>query len=307
VRVIAAQMFAVSASGAVHSAATLGVPTSVADTPRGPGSQAAVAARRGEPVLVADWSTERTFSAPGAVHGLAVGATLAIPLTSGEDSFVLELHAHSPRAFHTLQTQLAAALLHVPPLQAVSELFASAHQPEELVSLLDRWIAELDDRSTQLSSSTVRDAMLQDRILLFGQPILDLRNDQVMKTELLVRMRGENGAVLAPERFMAAAVRGGLMGALDRWVLERACRLAATGQRVQMNVAARTMSERGFVETTRQVLAEHDAAPHNLTFGVSETELVKDLGAAQASAERLVRTGCAFALDDFGTGFAPLM
>jgi EAL domain-containing protein (putative c-di-GMP-specific phosphodiesterase class I) len=148
--------------------------------------------------------------------------------------------------------------------------------------------------------------MVEGRLFLVGQPILGLPEDRVVQMELLVRLRDEHGRTALPARFLPLAESEGLVCELDRWVLERACRLAAAGRRVQMNVSAKTMCDRGFVDAAEDALARHGTPPQALTFEITETALITDLHQAQVFAERLSALGCAFALDDFGTGFAPL-
>lgn len=152
----------------------------------------------------------------------------------------------------------------------------------------------------------LRRALTAGRLFLVGQPILDLREDRVVQSELLVRLRDEQGGMVLPARFLPLAEREGLVTELDRWVLERACHLAAAGRQVQMNVSAKTMCDQGFVDAAEDALARHGTPPQALTFEITETALITDLHQAQAFADRLSQLGCAFALDDFGTGFAPL-
>ena len=74
-RVLAAQLFTVGSDGPLVPVAAVGVPASIVDTPRDALSQTAAAARHGAPLLIADWSQEQAFAAPGAVLGLGIGST----------------------------------------------------------------------------------------------------------------------------------------------------------------------------------------------------------------------------------------
>ena len=49
----------------------------------------------------------------------------------------------------------------------------------------------------------IRTALAEDRLVLYGQPILDLRTGQIAKHELLVRMLGDDGELIAARRLPA--------------------------------------------------------------------------------------------------------
>ncbi len=81
----------------------------------------------------------------------------------------------------------------------------------------------------------IRDAIDDDRLVLYGQPIVDLLTGETVQHELLLRMRGEDGLIIAPDEFLPIAERYGLISEIDRWVIRQAVELAAArrGDRVQ--------------------------------------------------------------------------
>src|ERR1700677_132007 len=48
----------------------------------------------------------------------------------------------------------------------------------------------------------VQDALEQDQFVLFAQPIIDLRSGEIVQRELLLRMSGEDGEIVAPGFFL---------------------------------------------------------------------------------------------------------
>ena len=78
----------------------------------------------------------------------------------------------------------------------------------------------------------IRDAIDQDRLLLYSQPIVPLTGGRPSQ-ELLLRMVGHDGEVISPGSFLPVAEKYGLIGEIDRWVIKQAVRLAASGQRVE--------------------------------------------------------------------------
>ncbi len=145
-------------------------------------------------------------------------------------------------------------------------------------------------------------AITNDRLVLHSQPIIDLRTGQVTHHELLVRMLGEHGELIAPDRFIPTAERFGLIGEIDRWVTNAGLRLASTGTPVAINLSGRSIGEAAITAATHAAVAR-GLEPGSVIFEITETAALGNLAAARAFAATLADDGCAVALDDFGTGF----
>jgi EAL domain-containing protein (putative c-di-GMP-specific phosphodiesterase class I) len=149
----------------------------------------------------------------------------------------------------------------------------------------------------------VEDALAQERLLLYAQPIVDLQTLEVVQRELLLRVREPDGSIVGPGSFLPVAEQCGLIGDIDRWVIQRGAELAATGCPVQVNVSARSISDRAVLDHIESCIEQTRADPKLLVFEITETALVRDEAAARTFAERLHSLGCKLALDDFGTGY----
>jgi EAL domain-containing protein (putative c-di-GMP-specific phosphodiesterase class I) len=149
----------------------------------------------------------------------------------------------------------------------------------------------------------VKDALTQERLLLYAQPIVDLNTLEIAQRELLLRVREPDGNVVGPGSYLPIAEQCGLIGDIDRWVIQRGAELAAGGTPVQVNVSARSISDRTILNHIESRIEQTGADPKLLVFEITETALVRDEAAARAFAERLHSLGCKLALDDFGTGY----
>jgi EAL domain-containing protein (putative c-di-GMP-specific phosphodiesterase class I) len=148
----------------------------------------------------------------------------------------------------------------------------------------------------------IRIALEQDRFLLYGQPIVDLRTCLIAYHELLIRMLAEDGEVIAPGDFLPTAERFGLIGEIDRWVTEHALRLAIDGQRVTINLAGPSIGDQRILGLLKDAIAD-GLNPANVIFEITETAAVSNFEEAERFAQILDGIGCNLALDDFGTGF----
>ena len=86
----------------------------------------------------------------------------------------------------------------------------SAEQADE-----DRVRRELD---TLAWVGRIRDALDEDRLVLYSQPIVPLAGGQPSQ-ELLLRMIGPGGEIIPPGSFLPVAEKYGLIGEIDRWVI----------------------------------------------------------------------------------------
>lgn len=149
----------------------------------------------------------------------------------------------------------------------------------------------------------LREALDQDQLVLHAQPIVDLYTGDLVQEELLLRMVGPHGELIPPGVFLPAAEHYGLIEEVDRWVVSRAAKLAASGRRVQVNLSARSISHRDLPAQVEEELRRAGSDPGLLTFEITETAAIHDLKHANSFARRMDALGCGFALDDFGTGY----
>jgi EAL domain-containing protein (putative c-di-GMP-specific phosphodiesterase class I) len=154
----------------------------------------------------------------------------------------------------------------------------------------------------------LRRALGQNLFVLHYQPIVSLSEDRVTHHEALVRLADDPaGRLVGPASFLPAAERYGLIGAIDRMVLDRvAAKLAETppaAGAIAMNLSALSVTDRSMLACVEQSLLRHRADAGRLVLEVTETASISDMPQAQSFCEGVRRLGCAVALDDFGAGF----
>ena len=163
-----------------------------------------------------------------------------------------------------------------------------------------------DNRETLHWVSRVRSAIENEDLVLYAQPIVDLKTNEVFAEELLVRMLGENGEPIAAGQFIPIAESFGLIRQLDRWVVSQALKLAAAGRRVSVNLSAASITDRRLVHLIESEMRATDFDPDLLIFEITETVATPAIEVLREFAARTERLGCNLALDDVGTGFGSL-
>lgn len=156
----------------------------------------------------------------------------------------------------------------------------------------------------------IRRALLSDELLLYAQPIRDLRDGQVKSHEILVRLPAEDGGEpLLPARFLYRAEQSGLIQAMDGWVVHRAIRLIearrGSDPRVvlHVNLSGRSVGDQRFAQRIEDAIDAAGIDPSQLVFELTETAAISQFEDVRAFVARLHARGCRFALDDFGAGF----
>jgi PAS domain S-box-containing protein len=149
----------------------------------------------------------------------------------------------------------------------------------------------------------IRDALDEDRLVLYAQPIIDLKTREVVMHELLLRMIGRDGSIIAPGQFLPAAEQYDLIEDIDCWVLAQAIEHAAHGMKVHFNISGKTLGSRRLINILLRGLNENDVDPALLVCEITETAIAEDAAGAEAYVQELSKLGCEIALDDFGTGY----
>jgi EAL domain-containing protein (putative c-di-GMP-specific phosphodiesterase class I) len=153
-------------------------------------------------------------------------------------------------------------------------------------------------------------ALLDKQFFLLYQPIYDLRTQQVVGLEALIRWRHPTQGVLAPADFIPLAEETGLIVPIGRWALEEACSRAAAwnvaGHRVGISVQVSTnqLNRDGFATDVRRALQQSGIEPSLLTLEMAEATVMLDIAAATERLEQIKQLGVRIAIDDFGSGYA---
>ena len=176
--------------------------------------------------------------------------------------------------------------------------------------------------------SDLHHALTRHELRLVYQPQLDLTGGRVRGVEALVRWKHPSLGEIGPTEFLPLAEEAGLIGAIDSWVLEEACRHAAAWHRssrasgdgprgdghqgevgdlrVAVNVSARHLQHPRFADSVLTALARSGLRPSALELEVTEGTAVTDVNDVRDSLARLRKAGVRVAIDDFGTGYSML-
>jgi EAL domain-containing protein (putative c-di-GMP-specific phosphodiesterase class I) len=170
--------------------------------------------------------------------------------------------------------------------------------------------------SDALAVGRLRSALKSDRLLLHAQRIVPLQDPSLPGGyELLLRLREEDGGLVAPGPMIEAAQRYQLLPSIDRWVTERAMQMLAPyrgmlqtrGLGISINVSGQSIGDETFIRSFTQFLKEAGLPRGCISVELTEQAAITNLADATRMVSILTALGCGFALDDFGTGANSLM
>ena len=164
-------------------------------------------------------------------------------------------------------------------------------------------------RSRALLESDLRQAISEDAIEPYYQPLVDLGTGAPVGVEMLARWPHPTRGMVPPDTFIPLVEELGLIGDLTQRLLLRACREVAgwpSEITLACNLSPLQLRDPGLPQAIRDVLAATGLPPRRLELEVTESALVGDLDLARASLAQLKALGVRLALDDFGTGYSSL-
>jgi diguanylate cyclase (GGDEF)-like protein len=168
---------------------------------------------------------------------------------------------------------------------------------------------DADLSSRKLLEGDLREAIENDRLKVFYQPIVNKSGEKVLGVEALCRWTHATRGEISPAEFIAAAEHSGLIIELGAWVMRRACLdgKAWPGLDISVNVSPLQFRRTDFVEMVERTLAETQFDPARLEIELTESVLIGNVDTAEAAMLRLKALGVRIALDDFGTGYSSLL
>ncbi|OOV86780.1 putative bifunctional diguanylate cyclase/phosphodiesterase [Oceanospirillum linum] len=152
----------------------------------------------------------------------------------------------------------------------------------------------------------VLNALEEERIVPYFQPIVDSETGDVEIHELLMRIEMDHRIVPAGE-FIDIAEGIGVVHKMDYMLIEKAfdqmVEQGYTGK-LFVNLSPKSLIVSEFIGRIRQLAQDKHIAPDRIVFELTERETVSNLNLLEKFVLDLKLEGFNFAIDDFGSGFS---
>jgi diguanylate cyclase (GGDEF)-like protein len=155
----------------------------------------------------------------------------------------------------------------------------------------------------------LRRAVANGEFELYYQPQVDAQSEAITGCEALLRWRHPTRGMVAPNDFIPVAEEVGLIVPLGAWVIQQACRDAATWPKhigVAVNLSSAQFKGIALVQTVVSALEAAHLSPLRLELEITESTLLADSESTIAALNHLRALGVRIAMDDFGTGYSSL-
>ncbi|AXQ35711.1 putative bifunctional diguanylate cyclase/phosphodiesterase [Enterobacter cloacae complex sp. IR53043] len=152
-------------------------------------------------------------------------------------------------------------------------------------------------------------AIENDEFVVYYQPIVNSVSKEIYGYEALIRWMHPVKGMLAPDSFIFAAEKTGMINEIGKTVLKLACREAVSWTvpaRISVNVSPVQLGSKSFINTVQSVLAETGLPANRLELEVTESSLFSDRNNPIAILKKLRALGVRISIDDFGTGYSSL-
>ncbi len=152
-------------------------------------------------------------------------------------------------------------------------------------------------------------AMKEDRIEVFYQPIYATREHRFVSAEALVRMRDTNGQLVAPASFIPVAERNGDIIQLGEIVFDKVCRFFTEEQLeryglhyIEVNLSVVQCGYKQLADDYIRIMEKYRMHPDCINLEITESASMSAKKTLLGNMCRLREYGVHFSLDDFGTG-----
>ena len=153
------------------------------------------------------------------------------------------------------------------------------------------------------------EAMKEDRIEVYYQPIFSTKAKKFVSAEALVRMRDRDGNLVPPGAFIAVAEANGKILQLGEIVFEKVCRFFTKEQLeqyglhyIEVNLSVVQCGYPGLADDYIGIMEKYQINPRYINLEITESASMAAKKTLLENMRRLMEYGVFFSLDDFGTG-----
>ncbi|HEX3499732.1 MAG TPA: GGDEF and EAL domain-containing protein [Stellaceae bacterium] len=163
-------------------------------------------------------------------------------------------------------------------------------------------------RASMAIAERVQRALKEGRLLFAFQPVVAGRSGAIDYYECLLRMRDDDGTIVAASQFVPAIEQLGFIRTIDRFVLERAIEEldSCDDTNLGLNISGLSAADQPWLRALVSLVASRPDIARRLVVEITETAALRDLEESARFVKTVRDLGCRVALDDFGAGFTSL-
>lgn len=159
----------------------------------------------------------------------------------------------------------------------------------------------------------LRSAILNNEFQLYYQPLINLKNKDVVGVEALVRWVHPVKGMIMPADFIGFAEETGLINSMGDIVITQACQQLKRWQDmgfsqiyIAVNLSAKQLRQHDLIDKIVDNAQKADINVENLLFEITENIALYDFKQSVSILNTFKNMNVRVALDDFGTGYSSL-
>ncbi len=151
----------------------------------------------------------------------------------------------------------------------------------------------------------IKEAIAQDRIVPFFQPIIENRSGSVKKYESLVRFVEKDGKIVSPFFFLDIAKKAKLYTQITKIVIDKTfARFESLPQyQFSINITVEDIYDETICSYIYHKLEQYHR-PDRVIFEITESEEIRDYEKVNRFITQIKSYGARISIDDFGSGYA---
>jgi EAL domain-containing protein (putative c-di-GMP-specific phosphodiesterase class I) len=186
----------------------------------------------------------------------------------------------------------------------IARKFAKSENKKFLV--YEKEMQKDDDYANNIKLiNEIKEALEEQRIVAYFQPIIDNSNDTITKYEALVRMIDKNGKAISPFFFLDTAKKAKLYSYISIIMIDKVFELSLNKSELDVTINLEVedvMSDK----TCKYIFDKLDNHPYpeHIVFEITESQEIKNYEAMQVFIKKVKGYGSKIAIDDFGSGYS---
>lgn len=165
----------------------------------------------------------------------------------------------------------------------------------------------------RLIEQLLADAIKNDWIEVYYQPIYSVKERQFVSAEALIRIIDEDGTIIPPETFIEIAEKNGMILKLGEMVFKKVCQFISQNHPerlgihyIEINLSVVQCSYEHLADSFIEIMEWYHIDPGMINLEITESGSVGTTKTLLENMNKLIEYGVKFSLDDFGTGHSNL-
>lgn len=157
--------------------------------------------------------------------------------------------------------------------------------------------------------AVILDAIKNDRIEVFFQPIYSTSEKKFVSAEALARIRSEDGEIIPPALFIPIAEETGLIAKIGETVFDKTCKFIRENdigrlgiEYIEVNLSVVQCEDEELADKYIKIMERHGLAPQHINLEITESAAIAKKSVLLENMHKLISYGVTFSLDDFGNG-----